>query len=184
MPLYDAHCPDCGVLETVSSIKDYEANGNKLECPSCGTLVPQKPPAVKTVGLWDSKPLHIKQIGRTFTSQQELDRYCEANGVEAVSKHDSGWKAFKAASRESADALCRDMGYRDSDDHRANFKKHQRDLVAANRQAQIDAYHDKHGSDGKKAVDDASLDWNDPLPGKAHGGSIYSSSVASTGSTE
>jgi hypothetical protein len=56
--------------------------------------------------------------------------------------------------REAREGDARREGFRDAEDRHTKLKENQRDIVAANRQEKIDAYHDEHGSAGKRNVDD------------------------------
>lgn len=122
MPLYDYYCAACDVHdETFVALADYDPNG--LPCPDCGAQAKRGVPAVLTVGPMPSKPLTIKQIGRSFESNGELRRYKaehpEARFVEPSSRE---WRTHVDKTREKCEASAKRHGFRDHE-ARQNWRK-------------------------------------------------------------
>lgn len=78
--------------------------------------------AVPRIGPSDDHPLVIEQIGRTFTSKSQVDKYFKENPSRAiVEKNDSNFIAHRDRARERAEAKAKSIGFQDLDD-RKKFK--------------------------------------------------------------
>mgnify|MGYP003133771239 FL=1 len=161
MPIYDINC-ECGNRSTLDRVRD---DGLAL-CDECGAMAPRsRVYRVAFTGEFHtaSSEFVSKQLGKTFSSKAAFDRYLEDNDMHVMS--DSERRNFKDDVRSRNDQAARDQGYRDREDRLTKIKDvdHLRDSVAAARQKQIDAYTDKHRSEGKATVE--SDIWQDALPG-------------------
>lgn len=121
MPLYDARCPSHGKQEVFQLLAHFD---DGLLCPVCDCEMLRIVSPVSQCGPSEDRPLHIKQIGKTFTSQAQVKEYLKENpGCEMVSSSSNAWKSLKSSARESADVHYRKQGYRDKEDYRANIRK-------------------------------------------------------------
>jgi hypothetical protein len=73
---------------------------------------------------------HSKQLGRTFESAAEVDAYCEKEGLEPVSRNSRAWQGMINRNREAREVEAKAEGKE---------------------------YHDEHGNEGKRNVDDAQV---------------------------
>jgi 5-methylcytosine-specific restriction endonuclease McrBC GTP-binding regulatory subunit McrB len=115
----------------------------------------------------DNGGVYHPQAGRRFHSEKEMMAWASANGFEAVSpssdawkgmrdrNRNDAWKGMRDRNRNEADKDARRDGWRNAEERAATIrdKSKQRDLINANKQKQIDAYHDEHGSEGKRDVE-------------------------------
>ena len=94
MPLYDVKCRyDCGYFhDLMAAIDDrYE-----IRCPECGGSTQIITRAVATIGPMPSKPLTIKQIGRSFESAGEYRTWQRENpDLQILDNNGSKWKNKK-----------------------------------------------------------------------------------------
>lgn len=144
MPMYRIEC-ECGSNEGFASLKQWEEHGRSAECVDCGEWSATKIVPVALVGVWDSRPLEIKQIGRTFHSQKELNDYCAKEGVEVVSNSDRKWRNVVDAAHDAADASRKKQGYSSKEEKSRRWKKDYVDQTMAAREREIKAYHDQYG---------------------------------------
>jgi putative FmdB family regulatory protein len=132
MPLYDYHCSACDVSDEVFvPLADYDPKG--VPCPDCGALAKRGVPAVLTVGPMPSKPLTIKQIGRSFESNGELRRYkSEHPEARFVEPNSSEWRNHVDATRAKCEATAKKHGFRDHDHRRQHRKDNKNKSHGAN----------------------------------------------------
>ncbi len=153
MPIWKIRC-SCGGESSrrITYSTREEEYGGLVPCLDCGEL--NKPmPAIKAVtGVTE---ITINQIGKKFSSAAELDRYCEQNDCEAVSKDSKKWRDFKDSARKGHLDQVKAEGYRDIADKRNRWKGDKVDRARAVQQKKIDSYHDKHGSSDKQTVEKA-----------------------------
>ena len=125
MPLYDVRCTaGCGYFDDVfcplAALDD-------LRCSKCNHPVKILMSPVRTIGPTFSKPLEIKQIGRTFHSQSEFRQYQRENpDVEILSPSSSKWQKHRDTAREKVEASAKKRGFNDSEDMKRYAKKDQR----------------------------------------------------------
>jgi len=153
MPIWRIDC-DCGcdTSKRLTFSNREEKYGGLAPCLNCGT--PNKTlPAIRAVT--GVKEIEIKQIGKKFSSSAELDRYCEQNDCEAVSKDSNRWRNFKDGARSAHQEQVQAEGYRDIADKRNKWKGQKEDRVRANQEKAIKGYHDTHGSSDKQTVEKA-----------------------------
>ena len=94
-----------------------------LMCDDCGTKAETVIQAVKTIGPSEDKPLVIEQIGRTFTSKSQMDKYFKEHPERAiVAKDDSSFIKHRDMAHEKADNLAQRLGYRDHVDRKQKAK--------------------------------------------------------------
>jgi len=153
MPIWKIAC-DCGGDSStrLTFSKREEEYGGRVPCSICGELNDTRPAIKAVTGVTE---IQIKQVGRTFSSSAELDKYCEANNCEAVSKDSKRWRDFKDSAKRGHQEQVKAEGYRDIDDKRNKYKAEKVDRVRASQQKKIDAYHNKHGSADKQTVEKA-----------------------------
>ena len=122
MPVYDFKCPaGCGYFNDVFVPL---AQHGKTECPECSAVLTTVISEVALIGPMPSKPLVVKQIGKSFESESAWKKYQRENPDSAVVSADSQqWKKHRDAVREKADARSRKMGYRDFEHRSAHRKK-------------------------------------------------------------
>ena len=156
MPIYPYTCDTCGtsfdVVKRMSKCNDPEA------CRSCGAFYARRTyqPLGITGKEWPGGK-YSKQLDRTFNSAAEVEAYCAKEGLEPVATGSKAWQGMINRNREAREVDARREGFRDAEHRHKELTDNTKDIVAANRQKQIDAYHDEHGSDGKRNVDDAGV---------------------------
>ena len=120
MPIYDIACDssqECGYFEdVVISLADLD----DAVCPSCAGPIRRLLRPVRTIGPMPSKPLTIKQIGRSFESAGELRKYQKDNpDVQLLSPDSKKWRDKVSRVREKANNCAKNQGYRDLEDKQA-----------------------------------------------------------------
>jgi len=122
MPMYDFKCPEgCGYF---NDIFVPLAQHGKTTCTECGALMSTVIGDVALIGPMPSKPLVVKQVGRTFESGAEWRDYQRKNpDCQIVSSDSSEWRKHRDTVAEKAEARARKMGYRDHADRKAKRKK-------------------------------------------------------------
>jgi hypothetical protein len=151
MPVYDfmEPCPNCGETE-VWEMKVID--GPDLVC-DCGAPATKKMSAAAFTGVGNDRRIYSKQLGKSFANAKELDAYCEANGMVAVSNGSTEWREVVDGSKQDAEDMAVKMGYRNRSEYEQDARNVRdgkggklRDMNAANRQAKIDAYESEHGT--------------------------------------
>lgn len=107
MSLYDAECPNCGLVE-VFTFKMVD--GPIVDCNTCGT--PSKKVFLKfpqidtdcfeTPGIGGSGPYFSKQLDTQFTSKKAYKAHLKANGMREISKGSSEGRAMVSRTKEAA----------------------------------------------------------------------------------
>ena len=121
MPLYDARCPEHGRQEVFQTLAQFQEG---LKCPICEKEMLRIVSPVTQCGPSEDRPLNIKQIGKTFTTQSQVKEYLKENpGCEMVSSSSKPWKDLKHSAREDADDHYKQQGYTDKEDYRKNIHK-------------------------------------------------------------
>jgi uncharacterized Zn finger protein (UPF0148 family) len=87
--LFDATCPNCGLLEDVWFTKDQP-----FLCPICQGPATKRPSFARVVGPTDTRPIYVPNVDKTFHSQKELDAYAQSRGLAAVSSNDPSWTNY------------------------------------------------------------------------------------------
>jgi hypothetical protein len=120
--MYDVKCTaGCGYFEDVFALL---ADSDDLRCSECNHPVTLLISPVRTIGPTFSKPLEIKQIGRTFNSQSEFRAYQVANpDIEVLSPDGNAWQSHKDRAREKFESKARLRGYRDVAHMKKELKK-------------------------------------------------------------
>ena len=76
------------------------------------------------IGPMPSKPLVVKQIGRSFESAGEWRDYQRENpGCQVLSADSTAWKKHQDTVKEKVEVTSRKMGYRDFEHRSAHRKK-------------------------------------------------------------
>lgn len=132
MPMYDFKCPDgCGYFHDIFVPL---AQHGKTTCPECGVLMSTVISEVALIGPMPSKPLVVKQVGKTFESGAEWREYQRKNpDCQIVSADSSEWRNHRDKVAAKADARARKMGFRDFED-----RKNQRKKDKAKRDGKVD----------------------------------------------
>jgi len=132
MPMYDFKCPDgCGYFHDIFVPL---AQHGKTTCPECGALMSTVISEVALIGPMPSKPLVVKQVGKTFESGAEWREYQRKNpDCQIVSADSSEWRNHRDKVAAKADARARKMGFRDFED-----RKNQRKKDKAKRDGKVD----------------------------------------------
>jgi|TARA_R110000824_G_scaffold22511_13_gene82338 hypothetical protein len=121
MPTYVGRCEDHGEEKYFLTMKDYMREG--LICSTCAQPVETVIQAVKTIGPSEDHPLVIEQIGRTFTSKSQMDKYFKEHPERAiVATDDSSFIKHRDLAHEKADNLAKRMGYVDHSDRKIKSK--------------------------------------------------------------
>jgi putative FmdB family regulatory protein len=122
MPMYDFKCPDgCGYF---NDIFVPLAQHGKTTCPECNAVLETVISEVALIGPMPSKPLVVKQIGKTFENGSDWRDYQRKNpDCEIVSADSSAWRKHRDMAAEKANATARRMGYRDLEDKKKKRKK-------------------------------------------------------------
>ena len=131
MPEYTYVCKgqDCGLdYDVYMSYAEFDENKDKvLCCDECGADMYRSVSAVPTVGITWSKPMVIKQIGRSFSSNAEMRAYFDARpNLEIQSPDSQEWRQFHDGVKEDAEASSRKMGFNDRE-HEKRVHRHERD---------------------------------------------------------
>jgi hypothetical protein len=123
MPLYDVHCPACGLEEddVCVSLADWKPEG--IPCSACTGMAKRKLYPIASPGPCDDKPLVVEQIGRTFTSQKQVDAYEKASGNCLVAPNDTSFTRNHDMAHEKADAKARKAGHSDFRARQKTMKK-------------------------------------------------------------
>lgn len=151
-------CTECGCDD------GWRRDDGTAECWDCGTVAEvELSPATFYGKIFDNGEggLFNKQLNRRFSSYKEMENYAASRGLTAVSKGSAEWKQFNHESKTAADSEAKEQGFRDAEDRKKSLKENKRDHLANARQKQIDAYHEQHGNEGKKSIEEAF----GPLPG-------------------
>ena len=120
MPLYDIACDSAQECGHFSDVFIPLSELDIAVCPSCGGPIRRLPRPVRTVGPMPSKPLTIKQIGRSFESAAELRQYQKENpDAQIVAPGSKQWQKKLDSVRASCQKQARDEGYRDLEDMQA-----------------------------------------------------------------
>ena len=132
MPMYDFKCPaGCGYFHDIFVPL---AQHGKTTCPECGALMSTVISEVALIGPMPSKPLVVKQVGKTFESGAEWREYQRKNpDCQIVSADSSEWRNHRDKVAAKADARARKMGFRDFED-----RKNQRKKDKAKRDGKVD----------------------------------------------
>lgn len=149
-----ARC-ECGSLD------GWRIDEDTAECWECARvcqrqhLMPAQMGRFFMRGDGDNGGVYHPQAGRRFHSEKEMMAWASDNGFEAVSPNSDAWKGMRDRNRNEADKDARRDGWRNAEERAATIrdKSKQRDLINANKQKQIDAYHDEHGSEGRRDVE-------------------------------
>jgi len=120
MPVYDIACASAQECGHFSDVIIPLAKLDEAVCPSCAGPIRRLPRPVRTVGPMPSKPLTIKQIGRSFESASELRQYQKENpDAQIVAPNSKQWREKVASVRADCQKQARDEGYRDLEDMQA-----------------------------------------------------------------
>jgi len=114
VPIYDVRCTaGCGYFEDVFALL---ADADEMLCSECSKPVVRVISPVRTIGPTFSKPLEVKQIGRTFHSEREWRTYQKENpDVEILSASSGAWRKHKDQAREKLNKKAKGQGFRDAD---------------------------------------------------------------------
>lgn len=125
MPLYDFKCTEgCGYFEDMFVLL---ADRDKVVCPSCAGPLSTVIRGVPVIGPMISKPMVVKQIGRSFESAGEWRDYQRKNpDCQVLSAGSTEWKKHRDSVKEKVEATSRKMGYRDFEHRSAHRKKEKR----------------------------------------------------------
>lgn len=128
MPMYDFKCPDgCGYFNDI--FVPLSEHG-KTTCPECHALMSTVISEVALIGPMPSKPLVVKQVGRTFESSSEWRDYQRANpDCQIVSADSQQWRKHRDLVVEKAEAKAKKAGYRDLADKKDRRKKEKAKLA-------------------------------------------------------
>jgi hypothetical protein len=117
MPTYTGRCEAHGERTYFLTMQAYLEQG--LMCDKCGQRAETVIQAVRTIGPSEDHPLVIEQIGRTFTSKSQMDKYFKEHPERAiVATDDSSFIKHRDLAHEKADNLAQRLGYRDHADRK------------------------------------------------------------------
>lgn len=141
------------------STDGFRIDSDTGKCWDCG-VVCARVAAFPHVGgkMWnngdgDNGGRYIKQAGRSFHSEREMQAWADASGLDIVSSKDSAWTSIREDNRQENDKDAQKQGYSDAEARSADIKVNGKDMVANNRQKKIDAYHEEHGEEGRETVE-------------------------------
>jgi|TARA_R110002012_G_scaffold76891_4_gene194455 putative FmdB family regulatory protein len=122
MPMYDFKCPaGCGYF---NDIYVPLAQHGKTTCPECNAKLETVISEVALVGPMPSKPLVVKQVGKSFENGADWREYQRKNpDCEILSADSTAWRKHRDMAAEKAEATARRMGYRDLADKKKRRKK-------------------------------------------------------------
>lgn len=122
MPVYDFKCPDgCGYY---SDIYVPLSEHGTTTCPDCNKVMETVIGPVVTIGPMPSKPLVVKQVGRSFESDREWKAYQRDNPDCAIVSADSNaWREHRDTAYAKAEATARKQGYNDLEHKHTTRKK-------------------------------------------------------------
>ena len=122
MPLYDVKCTaGCGYFNDVFCLL---ADVDEMICPECHKPVVRLISPVTTIGPTFSNPMVVDQIGKTFDSKSEWDKYQRENpGTQVLSANSRAWRDHVDMVKNKADKKARAMGYHDREDMGKQLKK-------------------------------------------------------------
>lgn len=121
MPTYDVRCTNgCGYFNDVFCLL---ADLEKLVCPECHRPVIRLISPVRTIGPTFSKPFEVNQIGKTFESKSDWDKYQQANpDVEILSATSTAWRNHVDTVKKRVNKKARNQGFNDNDDRKRYLK--------------------------------------------------------------
>ena len=122
MPIYDFKCPEgCGYF---NDIFVPLAEHGKTTCPECSAVMSTVISEVALIGPMPSKPLVVKQVGKSFESGAEWREYQRKNpDCQIVSADSAQWRKHRDLAAEKAERRARMGGYRDLEDKKKRRKK-------------------------------------------------------------
>lgn len=158
--IYDVEC-SCGNDEVFAR----DVVDGQVVCDECGQATPvvKRLHPIRTVGFWPTEPKTLGNMSQRFTSQKEMDAFCEKRSVTVEPPGSAARKRFAYESEEAANQTAKEAGYRDLDHLHAATSDERRERVAANRERQSAKRVAQFGSEHAAAPDDKSA-WNDALP--------------------
>ncbi len=122
MPLYDVRCTrGCGYFNDVFCLL---ADVEQMICTECSAPVVRLISPVRTIGPTFSNPMVVEQIGKSFDSKREWDKYQQANpDTQVISANSKAWRDHVDVVKNKADKKARTMGYHDREDMGRQLKK-------------------------------------------------------------
>lgn len=153
MPQYSIQCK-CGGLDGFCSIKERDEHEGKVPCYDCDTWCDTKITGVKVVGASWAGGKYFAQLDKTFDSARQMEQWASKEGLEPVSRSSDRWQGLKDNSKNLADSEARQQGFTDARDRKVTLSSKAEEYVNANKQTQINAHHDEHGSEGRKTVEE------------------------------
>ena len=100
------------------------ADSHDLRSSQCNEPVKILISPVRTIGPTFSKPLEIKQIGRTFHNQSEFTQYQRENpDVEILGASSTAWGKHKDRVREKCETNAKRQGYTDFEHKKKELKR-------------------------------------------------------------
>jgi predicted nucleic acid-binding Zn ribbon protein len=155
MPIYRVECESCGNDEGFDTLAARAEQGDQVRCMNCGELCTPLVSPVGLAGMEWAGGKYIAQVGRSFRSSREMEKWAAREGLVPVTRGDSAWRGLRDRAKEARNRDAQKRGYRDAEDLHRTTVDHGKDLLAENRQKKIDEYHNEHGSAGKQPVDTA-----------------------------
>ena len=131
MPMYALRCP-CGGTEGMASIKARGEANDCVPCFDCGELRETHIVPVALVGLTWPGGKEFKQIGKTFNSAKEMEKWAHSNDMEPVSPSSTRWNNLKLDSLQANDDEARTHGFRNADDKRRTIDTQTEELLDRN----------------------------------------------------
>jgi len=122
MPIYDVRClADCGYFH---DLYFPVSECDNITCPVCSNATEIIIRTVPTIGPMPSKPLVVKQLGKTFESAKELRDYKRANpDLQFMPSSGTNWQSHKDKVREKANLRCQKAGFNDLKDRQRQMKQ-------------------------------------------------------------
>jgi hypothetical protein len=124
MPTYDVKCPEgCGYFNDVFSLL---ADLDKMVCPECHAPVVRLISPVRTIGPTFSKPFQVDQIGKSFESKSDWDKYQQDNpDVQILSANSQSWRNHVDSVKDRIEKKAKRQGFRDNEDRKRHLKSNQ-----------------------------------------------------------
>lgn len=127
--LYDMLCRTCEIeYEDVYEHREAVEAG-KVLCQDCQEPLEIKlmPPA--RVGAREDKPVVLGNLGKSFTSEKELQNYSKQTGTIPVMTGSTEFKKMYTRQRDKCEAIAKKHGFTDSEDLRKTARARKVELA-------------------------------------------------------
>lgn len=115
MPIYNIECPKCGPVEALLAVDA------PVVCNDCGSDAKRADHVSEIVpmGIIYSNSVQSKQLGRTFTSNSEYQKYLRDNELEGFDRDSAHGRRRAEEIRAESDKYVQRNGFKDTVHFRA-----------------------------------------------------------------